>query len=443
MNYADLWNTPGYFYAIGYALSLALVLQREKTLYGGAWKLLSILAAGGFFTLLLYVTRGSEGIVFVLSMLGVAGSMFLTLYLYTRDLPRAVFLAAKTFLYGEFTSSLTWQICYSLAVNSTAGRLEVDTAIAAVFLLVTLGLWAGEKWLHRENVEVPFAWREAVTALLIVLGVYVVSNLGYVAPGGLFSGSNARDIFAIRTLVDFSGVVLISSFHRQLIDVQYRLEQASLHSLQEMQYRATRLSQESIEMVDRKYHDLKHQLALLRTRAAEGKAEEYLDRMEKEIRDFTAGNRTGCPVLDAVLTNKSHACHAAEIEFKYIADGSVLGMLDDMEIAALFGNMLDNAIESAGRVPDRDKRLIRLYVSGEKGFARIRMENTCPDRLQFVDGLPVTTKQDKRYHGFGMKSIRRTVEKHGGSLVTGQNEDWFELKILIPMAGGETAAERK
>ena len=105
-----------------------------------------------------------------------------------------------------------------------------------------------------------------------------------------------------------------------------------------------------------------------------------------------------------------------------------------MEIAALFGNMLDNAIESTERISDAQKRLIRLYVTAEKGFLRIRIENTCAEQLRFVDGMPVTTKRDKRYHGFGMKSMRRTVEKHGGSIVADQRDDWFELKILIPLA---------
>ena len=63
----------------------------------------------------------------------------------------------------------------------------------------------------------------------------------------------------------------------------------------------------------------------------------------------------------------------------------------------------------------------------------IRMENTCAEKLRFEDGLPLTTKADARFHGFGMKSMRSTVEKYGGSLVAEQDENWFSLKILIPM----------
>jgi len=104
-----------------------------------------------------------------------------------------------------------------------------------------------------------------------------------------------------------------------------------------------------------------------------------------------------------------------------------------MEISALFGNMLDNAIEAVEKLQDREKRLIRLYVDGERGFLRIRIENYCEERLRFRDGMPVTTKRDVRYHGFGMKSMQRTVAKYGGSMMASQKDNWFILSILIPM----------
>ena len=47
--------------------------------------------------------------------------------------------------------------------------------------------------------------------------------------------------------------------------------------------------------------------------------------------------------------------------------------------------------------------------------------------------MPVTTKKDKRLHGYGMKSIQSTVKKYGGSVTTGLRDNWFELRILIPL----------
>ena len=82
---------------------------------------------------------------------------------------------------------------------------------------------------------------------------------------------------------------------------------------------------------------------------------------------------------------------------------------------------------------NQEKRLIGLYVTQEKQFLRIRTENYCDEKLEFTNSLPVTTKADKHLHGYGMKSIRTIVEKYRGSAVASQKNNWFELKILIPV----------
>ena len=82
---------------------------------------------------------------------------------------------------------------------------------------------------------------------------------------------------------------------------------------------------------------------------------------------------------------------------------------------------------------NQEKRLIGLYVTQEKQYLIIRTENYCDVKLEFTNSLPVTTKADKHVHGYGMKSIRTIVEKYGGSAVASQKNNWFELKILIPV----------
>ena len=157
--------------------------------------------------------------------------------------------------------------------------------------------------------------------------------------------------------------------------------------------------------------------------------------MEREIRVYETQNKTGNQILDAVLTNKAMICQNKEIELKFIVDGGALSFMEDMDVSALFGNMLDNAIESAEKQREKQKCLIWLYVTKEKQFVRIRTENYCDEKIQFKNGMPVTTKKDRRLHGYGMKSIKSTVEKYHGSVVAAQENNWFELKILLPAGG--------
>ena len=160
---------------------------------------------------------------------------------------------------------------------------------------------------------------------------------------------------------------------------------------------------------------------------------DFLDGMEEEIRTYEAQNKTGNSVLDTVLTGKSLYCVRHGIELTCVADGSRLDFMDVMDICSIFGNLLDNAIECELTIQDKKKRLIHLAVYAKRDFLVIQCGNYCEDTPEFQDGLPVSTKGDGAYHGFGVKSIRRAAEKYGGTMTIHTRDSWFELNIVIPI----------
>ena len=102
-----------------------------------------------------------------------------------------------------------------------------------------------------------------------------------------------------------------------------------------MQYRQSR---ESIDVINRKYHDLKHQIAVLRAEQDPARRSAFLDQMEEEIQHYEAQNKTGNSVLDTVLTGKSLYCAKHQIKLTCVADGARLAFMDVMDICTLFGN---------------------------------------------------------------------------------------------------------
>lgn len=120
--------------------------------------------------------------------------------------------------------------------------------------------------------------------------------------------------------------------------------------------------------MNRKYHDLKHQLIVLRGEPDSVKRNTYLDQMENEIKIYEAQNKTGNAVLDTLLTSKSMYCIAHNISLTCVADGELLGFMDVMDICTIFGNALDNAIEFAEEIPEEEKRLIHVTVLYKKAF---------------------------------------------------------------------------
>ena len=437
MNTAEVLNTPGYYYAIAYALSVFVITcTNERKI--GRWKLAAVSCAQ--FALLLFFMTVTDGVrqeLFVPSMLLIV--LLLLGYIYICNdfsLREAGFYFVKAFINGEFAASLCWQIYYYLRyVRGIQGELLKWVELILVYAVIFTILALMELNLKKDLEELHITRRELLVVIIIAASVFAMSNLSYLDQNGLFSGTFVMDIFIIRTLVDLSGIAVLYAYHVQVKEIQIRFEKDTLHNIMEMQYKNYQLSKENIDMVNQKYHDLKHQINLLKTQAYVGKSTSYLEKMEREIRVYETQNKTGNQILDAVLTNKAMICQNKEIELKFIVDGGALSFMEDMDVSALFGNMLDNAIESAEKQQEKQKRLIWLYVTKEKQFVRIRTENYCDEKVRFKNGMPVTTKKDRRLHGYGMKSIKSTVEKYHGSVVAAQENNWFELKILLPAGG--------
>lgn len=437
MNTAEVLNTPGYYYAIAYALSVFVITcTNERKI--GRWKLAVVSCAQ--FALLLFFMTVTDGVrqeLFVPSMLLIV--LLLLGYIYICNdfsLREAGFYFVKAFINGEFAASLCWQIYYYLRyIRGIQGELLKWVELILVYAVIFTILALMELNLKKDLEELHITRRELLVVIIIAASVFAMSNLSYLDQNGLFSGTFVMDIFIIRTLVDLSGIAVLYAYHVQVKEIQIRFEKETLHNIMEMQYKNYQLSKENIDMVNQKYHDLKHQINLLKTQAYVGKSTSYLEKMEREIRVYETQNKTGNQILDAVLTNKAMICQNKEIELKFIVDGGALSFMEDMDVSALFGNMLDNAIESAEKQREKQKRLIWLYVTKEKQFVRIRTENYCDEKIQFKNGMPVTTKKDRRLHGYGMKSIKSTVEKYDGSVVAAQENNWFELKILLPAGG--------
>lgn len=306
----------------------------------------------------------------------------------------------------------------------------VCAAGLGVYALLFGLVWWMESRSHRGALQ-PGSHVSLGTAAMAFV-IYVFSSISYAPFETPFGGSNTMDVYNFRTLIYLAGGALLYGYHLQLHDLQDKREMDAMQNLLHLQYETYKRSQESIDLVNRKYHDLKHQIALLRSQGNEER-DGVLDQMESEIRSYEALNVTGNKVLDTVLTAKSLHCQAQGIQMTCVADGQALGFMSVMDISSLFGNALDNAIESTGKIADPEKRLIHLAVSRQKGFLCIRIENCYEGDLQFADGKLQTTKQDTRYHGFGLKSIQATAEKYGGTAQIKAADGWFELQVLIPI----------
>lgn len=430
--------TPGYFYAVSYWLTCALTIWSGPVRRSRRWRI-GYLAV--YLALLCVVMTLSQGTVrlFIPLMLLYAASIFAGIHVNTRyDVRTSVFFAVRAFITAELVASCAWLAVFT-AVSLThlpfSGVLRLGALLLSGGLCVLLFVLLERR--NRElNAELSVSRREMLGVVIIALAVFVASDVSFALPAAEVTLPYVREILLTRTLVDLGGVAIIYATQVQLAELKARLEVGQLQGMLAMQYNNYEVLRQNIDTINQKYHDLKYQIALLKSGAGSGEALEGLERMEQDIRSYEAQNKTGNAVLDTILTAKSLYAQQHWIELTCVADGAELSFMSPMDLSSMFGNILDNAIEAVEKIEHKERRLIHLTVAREKGFLRIREENPYEVEPVQRNGNFVTSKSDAGNHGFGIRSIRSTAAKYGGSVTIRTEDGWFEMRILIPVPEG-------
>lgn len=326
------------------------------------------------------------------------------------------------------------------------------------FFMLLFNAWYTWMDAHGGGAPLPWLWAVPFTAACTALAYrFAVQGM---AVGGQFRMGPRQTLSALMLLVvfEFLAASIMEDFHTVSLGgnwpvilmclfycltvlylqnalfkksaIQHDLD--ALDLLWHRQKEQYDLARRNVALINRRCHDLKVQLYALRDMPDGAERRRYLDELDDSIAIYDAIVKTGSEVLDTILTEKSLDCREHGIHIQCIADGSRMGFLDPMDVYVVFGNALDNAIEAVGRFADKDKRQIDVLIHVKQQFLIINVTNPLDVPLRFRDGLPVTTKPG-RYHGFGLKTIQRTVKKYDGNLTVSTEGGCFSLKILIPL----------
>ena len=192
------------------------------------------------------------------------------------------------------------------------------------------------------------------------------------------------------------------------------------------------LSKENISYMSQKVHDLKHHIQAMRS-ASKEEIERYLTEIEGSVRIYESIVHTGSAVLDTILTEKCLYCKDHGITISCMADGNQMEFMNTVDLYAVLGNVIDNAIEEVGQFQEKEKRQIDVLIYRKQQFLAIHITNPMEGRLEYEEGLPVTTKGSRLVHGFGLRSVRHILKKYDGFLTIREEEGFFTLLILIPI----------
>ena len=418
-------DIPRLYTALAECLATLLYAQQLTPRYSARRSTVNSLIWMAGLAVFMQLTGSVPLVLWLPCMVAAIGSMYLFLWRTCETTPlEAGYYCARAFILAELTASVEWQLHCALWPQRS-GR---DLLAVLLLVLVYGALFTAVYWMEKRRSTQPAKLHISplgmLTAVIMAITVFAVSNLSFVN-----NNEATMSIRYIRTLVDLAGVLILTVQHEQLRESALHSELTAMDDVLRRQYEQYRQSKENIKLINRRYHELKVQIATIRAERDQAKQDAALAAMESDIRRYEAENKTGNPVLDTLLTAKSLYCQQHGINMTCVADGKLLDFLSTGEICTIVGTALDNATESVAAEPDPEKKLIRVAIYAQNGFVMLRFENYCAQPVELgPDGLPLRSA----HGGYDLKSVRAAAEAHGGTLTLHWENEWFTLRVLLP-----------
>ena len=202
------------------------------------------------------------------------------------------------------------------------------------------------------------------------------------------------------------------------------------------------LMQESVDKMKSYRHDMKLHLTALKDFSKDNKvAIDYLNSLLGDIEKSDIYSDTGNIAFDSIINFKLKdvLSHNINLQTKIFVPPEL--NIEVADVVIILGNLLDNAFDAVAKVEDRE---IRLTVEANKGNLFIKAENTFDGIVKYTDSKDETekiiaTRKKGDNHGYGLKNIRKSVEKYNGYVEITHDDNVFSVVILMYVEGLEIA----
>lgn len=171
-----------------------------------------------------------------------------------------------------------------------------------------------------------------------------------------------------------------------------------------------RLKAEQAELLERDYtnlnnayavnaklfHDFHNHIGILRQLLSHMKSEEaiqYLDELQAPVREMTETVWTGDETVDYIINSKAVAAKEGGVQYQAQVEFPCHTNLRSADLCAILGNLLDNALEAARQVPEKEERFIRLTIRRINQMLIIKVENSFCNVPVSLDGVLTTSKE--------------------------------------------------
>lgn len=210
-------------------------------------------------------------------------------------------------------------------------------------------------------------------------------------------------------------------------------ENAVTEKERELYYNQCIMMQTSTNELRAFRHDLKNQMigvSELMSAERYEEAKKLMGELSGKLNTKTLYSTTGNIPIDSIINYKLQNAGNEQIRVEAeIAVPEDLGMNISDSITVL-GNLLDNALHAVRQV-EESRRYLKLKVVFDKERLMIHCANPYVTEVRYEKGIIISTKTDRKEHGFGLKNIEAVAEKYNGCMNVNHNDGVFAVDVLL------------
>lgn len=158
-------------------------------------------------------------------------------------------------------------------------------------------------------------------------------------------------------------------------------------------------------------HDARKHLSAIQELNEDPRIDEYVATLCGQLKVYSQSCHSGNKLLDVMINRYQLDSRLRNISFEYdVTDCNLLGV-DDLDLVAILGNIMDNAFTAADH---SSKKYVTLATTSRNSYSIIILKNSC-DTAPHANGEKLlTTKNEYKLHGYGLKSVTQTLAKYQG-----------------------------
>ena len=158
-------------------------------------------------------------------------------------------------------------------------------------------------------------------------------------------------------------------------------------------------------------HDAKKHLAAIQRLNTDPQISEYISKLSDELVSYANNCHSGNRTLDIMISKYSTECEMRGISFDYDVKACNLREVEDIDLVAILGNIMDNALTASEK---SSAKILSLDTTWRNSYSVIIVANSCDKEPNSFDRQLITTKENQKLHGYGLKSVAKTLQKYNG-----------------------------